>query len=368
MLEDIKKYSSLIVIGNGFDLHCGLKSKFSDYFESVCFIELSELYDCFESTACERAADIVINNEQIINFWSWLFYIQYYTQDDKYKISPGDSTTNWFDIEKMIGMSLKRSFDNGDTLEFYISKAFEYIKRGTSIRTTGPGYEIRYNPYIFLPFLQSKIYENPTHYLLNELHKFENSFKEYIFNQQLDEGYKAESSAFLNKLLKDNTNEISILNFNYTVIDDNKSIESQINIHGDIKESEIILGIDSNEIEGKEEYSCFTKTYRDLHKVKEIIQLPDRVDRIYFYGHSLADADFSYFYSLFDMYDLYDGALLLIFLYSDYSNNDSDNESNHNAYINRIYELINKYSKIAKGDNNLLHRLLLEGRILVKKI
>ena len=74
--------------------------------------------------------------------------------------------------------------------------------------------------------------------------------------------------------------------------------------------TQITLGIDSNEVD-KEEYNCFTKTYRDLHKVKEIIELPEEVNKIYFYGHSLATADFSYFYSLFDMYKLYDGFYFL---------------------------------------------------------
>ena len=363
--QDGSNLNSLLVIGNGFDLHCGLRSTFSDYYNSICLDNNEFLYLLYEDGKYEEMESYLKEHSSSINFWSLLFYIQYYSDKTIYKISDNKST-NWFDIEQLIKMSFNRVFDGGESLEYFISRAFYHLKHNSHIRSD-KGYEIRKNPYMLFPFLEGKIYDNPIYYLLDELHKFENSFKDYIHNEQQKLSYKEATFSLLNKFVDNKKENICVLNFNYTIIDDNELIKNQINIHGNINENEIILGIDSNEVD-KEEYNCFTKTYRDLHKVKEIIELPEEVNKIYFYGHSLATADFSYFYSLFDMYKLYDGSLMLIFLYSDYAKTDSDNEHNHNIYINRIYELINKYSKTSRGENNLLHRLLLEGRILVKKI
>lgn len=364
MKQDNKETSSLLVIGNGFDLHCGLRSTFSAYYDSECYKVLDDFYCAYFGKEYRLAMKIVETNKDIINIWSLIFYIQYHSRDVYFQMSDNKST-NWFDIEKLIALSFQRDFDNGYSLKYSVHKGLGLIGKVYDI-DKAKDQEIKINPYIFLPFAQGVKYESDINYLIDELHKFENSFKNYISKEQSRQIYQNTAIAFLDKLIEGDK-KVDILNFNYTIIGQNKKVNNQTNIHGSVNDNEIILGIDSNEVTQKE-YNCFTKTYRDLHRVKEVIELPDNVDKIYFYGHSLADADFSYFYSLFDMYDLYSGSLMLVFLYSDYSPSEEENEHNHNIYVNRVFELINKYSETSKKENNLLHRLLLEGRIVIKKV
>lgn len=82
---------------------------------------------------------------------------------------------------------------------------------------------------------------------------------------------------------------------------------------------------------------------------------------IKFYGHSLSEADYSYFQSIFDYYDLYENTnVSLTFYYSEgYEQNDA------------IYGLISEYGKTLTNKEqgkNLIHKLLLENRLKIEKI
>lgn len=82
---------------------------------------------------------------------------------------------------------------------------------------------------------------------------------------------------------------------------------------------------------------------------------------IKFYGHSLNEADYSYFQSIFDYYNLYENNnISLIFYYSKgYEQTD------------KIYRLINTYGKTLSNKDqgkNLTHKLLLENRLKIVEI
>lgn len=79
---------------------------------------------------------------------------------------------------------------------------------------------------------------------------------------------------------------------------------------------------------------------------------------IKFYGHSLSEADYSYFQSIFDYYNLYSNCRMgLVFYYSEgYEQTDE------------IYRLINVYGDTLsnqKQGKNLIHKLLLENRLKI---
>lgn len=82
---------------------------------------------------------------------------------------------------------------------------------------------------------------------------------------------------------------------------------------------------------------------------------------IKFYGHSLSEADYSYFQSIFDYYDLYgNNNVSLIFYYS--------NEFEQN---DEIYRLINSYGRTLMNQEqgkNLIHKLLLENRLKIVEV
>ena len=368
-LKGLKMEGNLLVLGNGFDLHCGLKSRFSDFFEDKCLKANEELYSCYREGNFSSAKNLFHKHEGILNFWSYLFYINYYSES-RFVINK-NKNTNWFDIEELIKDALEKKFSNGQTIVNSVRSSFEAKKKAQRFYGTRLSYLLE-NPYIFFVFCQENDPIDPYDYLLNELHSFEFWFREYLLSIVKDNDvYQYRCGRFLEEVVH-RGERVYLLNFNYTTLSncvDRECIYSETNLHGNIHENEIIIGIDSESVKTRDLIK-FTKTYRNIHRLKQQFALPSPVEvgGIIFYGHSLADADFSYFHSLFDTYKLYDGRLKLTFCYSDFAESEKENRKNHAEYVKRVYDLINKYSERTHNDQNLLHRLILEGRVIIKKI
>ena len=82
---------------------------------------------------------------------------------------------------------------------------------------------------------------------------------------------------------------------------------------------------------------------------------------IKFYGHSLSEADYSYFQSIFDYYNLYENNKVSLTFY--YSKGFEQTE--------KVYRLINTYGKTLSNKDqgkNLTHKLLLENRLKIIEI
>ena len=95
--------------------------------------------------------------------------------------------------------------------------------------------------------------------------------------------------------------------------------------------------------------------------------LPKSIQLITFYGHSLAEADYAYFQSLFEYFDIYKENITLVFYYSVYDT--SKALEIKSKVFNSVSKLLATYGEFhnEKG-KNLMHKLLLEGRLLIKKI
>lgn len=193
-------------------------------------------------------------------------------------------------------------------------------------------------------------------------------------------------NSFLRLLPNNGNKEVYLINFNYTKIEsvelkepkekvqikrnENEYSITEVNIHGE-SEKVIIFGIDQSKIKVSEQAYNFTKTYRKMQNQKSVksAPLPDHnnVTEIVFYGHSLAEADYSYFQSLFDFYDLYHGKVCLTFLYSHY---DIERKKEiDNAQLKSITELLARYGETMDNKDhghNLTHKLLLENRLTIK--
>lgn len=220
-----------------------------------------------------------------------------------------------------------------------------------------------------------------------ELELFEDNFKNYMtdvidktinINDKNKSIYRDNLFAVTKKLNTD----IYILNFNYTDfsgeqskskenirirrIDNNTRIK-QNNVHGTYY-SKIIFGIDQTNIDN-ENFFQFTKTYRKMELDNEIpaVKLPNSateiVDEIIFFGHSLSEADYSYFHSVFDYYDIYGSNIKLSFKYS--------TGRSKNEYVKKIMKLLKFYGEKmfdkSRGDN-LVHKLILENRLYIEDI
>ncbi|WP_181343094.1 AbiH family protein [Listeria monocytogenes] len=178
-----------------------------------------------------------------------------------------------------------------------------------------------------------------------------------------------------------NLTNINIMNFNFTcnIFDDLDDVSiklgTEVNVHGKVDildESKIIFGIDKKSLdrEGIKEGNDLTKTSRKLvmNEIKIASVLDNTISNIIFYGHSLSEADYAYFQSIFDYLDIYNNQIQLTFYYTNYLEDEQDFETVRREQVTAVRTLIEEYGSTldneAKG-KNLLHKLLLEERISV---
>ena len=398
-----KEIKQLIILGNGFDLACGLKSSYSDFFK-YRFEQLSgqdtinEYYSKnIKGASMEKFKKLI---DESTSFWDIVFITEFINTNENKKLE-------WNNIEHTIYKVLHYITTNDDSTK--LSDNCKNILKNVS-------YSFKYSEFLF-----------------NELQKFENFFGEYILSQKLDNHNYLEKDIplklakiinfdiLLTNLRSPQSKDLSVLSFNYTLLKDDISfysiiyifcskckefvdskdytentldsiLDNWLNIHGNAIDTSIIFGIDSNIVNNLKhsslEYNLeikFTKTFRVAlnNSLRSINPLSKNINLITFYGHSLSSADFSYFESIFDMYNLYSSDLKLEFFYGTYdftweekNHKDIDyfkllkyvnnqNDSIKQSLMTNIYNLLNDYGSSLSNNHgdNLLHRLLLEGRI-----
>lgn len=257
--------------------------------------------------------------------------------------------------------------------------------------------------------------------MLNYLRIFENNFADYInkIKEESQSFYYLNSFELLIKLMHVQKNNIlDVLSFNYSLdkscldglrgyFDDrfdnqNKlTINSWSNIHGiaaykdnttksyilaqsiktvgkDIQLPAPIFGIDNHDILNPDENgninfndprSIFTKSFRLLDNHVNNIRthtFQDNVDVITFFGHSLSQADYSYFESIFDQYDVYHSNVKLEFYYYP-ANDDITAKNNERKTMRNVVNLLTSYGATLKNEHgeNIVNKLILEQRLNV---
>ena len=364
----------LYILGNGFDLYLKLKTRYSDYFKnrkiSEEFFEKIKLifknsigsynYDARGKVYAVFDYDETLLNMQIIQLYKDieknLFYL-YLIFLKKCDLNWNEVESNIFpfirDTSKIFKLKMETILGNIEKNEMYkyllIAKAIIKDRKNLS----------------FLDFM------------MEQLNLFEKDFGNYIGSLEIKEENK-------NRLINifRTTCRKKIINFNYSIFLQDlidrykdiafseieiprriKPIESIVNIHGDFKNP--IFGIDSHNSE--EQFQNFTKTSRILNNdtVGNFeLPKPEKLGTINFFGHSLSEADYSYFQSLFDYYDIYSSNIKLNFMYSEYDKNDLTRAKRETH--NNVVKLMNNYGeKLENKDKgkNLLHKLLIENRI-----
>lgn len=394
----------LLILGNGFDLHCGLRSSYRDFFRSEI------LY------AANKSFGSKLLQPGVSGFWESLL-LEYYKLYD-------NQDYNWCDIEAIIKDTLLSIYFGKHYAELNINqglcfKASKYIHTPLGklhleelneiemfifqycikfISTNGGEFKdnirsLTKNLYRqlhilekrFCKFLKNQLVnpKNPnqrnTEYIIKAVNLLANlaDIAHYEF-YKIDDIITVDSRNHLNNVFN-NLDETFILNFNYTAIFDILKVESPCfynNVHGklydeycqDFAGSNIIFGVDDNLIQSQDMSSdlrIFSKTYRKMFaKGAPNIILPPNDGTsiaIKFYGHSLNEADYSYFQSIFDHYNLYGNSSVdLIFYYS-------KGFENHDA----VYRLISEYGKTLTNKEqgkNLIHKLLLENRLHIQEV
>lgn len=369
-LPDLRPtWRQLLVIGNGFDLACNLKSDFGSFFkprfEKVQAIERAGLFDGKSVGFRWREAGLTV--------WDIIL-------SDR-------SGDNWYDVEATIAKWVRPHkpphfvdlLDSIFALEFN-DKAWQ--------RSLLPNDSTERRVRRYLIEGQFALENNYSRdmlntLLLNELHRLEDAFDAYLTEQvEKTSQYPEDARQLLYDLLKrgipseeDYRAELSVLSFNYTGLremerDNKNDAIPYVNIHGRLGEG-IIFGIDGKGMMTNANVAPFTKTYRLMAKggPQHYEVLPGNVDLIKFFGHSLAAADYSYFQAIFDAVNLYDGDTCLVFYYRPYGGK-SDLKVRTDM-MNRVTGLLSTYGETLDNvdhGNNLIHRLLLEGRLSIEKI
>lgn len=225
----------------------------------------------------------------------------------------------------------------------------------------------------YITGFSNKKYEN-----INEIIYME----EKRFEERIASNHTITSWRYVNVLFEEfsNLKTVSILNFNYTDIFDVLEVQSPCcytNVHGklcgskckqDCNAANVIFGIDDNLIQSQSissELRLFSKTYRKMiNSESETRILPPNDGNpieIKFYGHSLSEADYSYFQSIFDYYDLYENSKVSLMFYY----------SKPYEIFDAAYNLISDYGKTLvnkEQGKNLIHKLLLENRLHIQEV
>lgn len=360
----------LLVLGNGFDLQCGLKSRYSDFEDP----RIRKLSAPFPQKA--KQEDWIWFNNENLTVWD-LILNEDYDRNAWYDIE--DCIARWTSRQlDSISMRYKSTFLDDSEKRLYEEQPF--WKWNDIESSIGYYARARYN------------WDGSSQELLSilfaQLNVFEAQFTKYMKKQvDASESYYKRAQELIEVLANDreravnwlrysrsarsygsNAYGLTILNFNFTepLMRLQDEFPFRVNIHGSLTGRNVIFGIDGTDFDMSDPRDSgrvrFTKTYRLMQlRTREYEPIVStETDTIKFYGHSLGSADYAYFQSIFDTIDLYGGKTHLIFYYQ--------NESFAPDMYGKVNRLINTYGKTLDNLNhgkNLLHKLLLEGRLSV---
>ncbi len=383
MIEE--KYSRIyrltktkLVIGNGADLYCQMKTSYKDYFLSKTeinsilknIIQLENISGRSDKNTIidflNEKLEQLVNND--VSVWYLYFYFDSYING---KIE--NEEIKWCDIES----SMKKSFSKNRLDESFWDDVFMELKSLNSIDNID-------NKYIIATYIMKKgkysIYSSESEfydYLLLELNKFEAIFGSYLNNIYYDNDKRSTYNYYKNELFSKllTKNMISIDTFNYT----NPFLINSFNdykatcwhINGSLENGdEIIFGIDVDGINPNDSEYIFTKTCRRMLRNINLKIIKDfQCESVIIFGHSLNKQDYSYFFSLFDNLDLINplSKSVVVFAYNIYDTNKKDNILKD--FRLNVTNLMNSYCKYLGKDNlTLIDTLSFQGRMILYEI
>ena len=362
-------WHQLIVIGNGFDLECGLASSFSNFVKA-------------RTVDFEKADHGQIAEDMLFTKTIW----------DVILSSMGDA--NWCDIEGTIADWIAPKNREGKRPKSKFEKTLHKLANPTRTYDTD---KVEDSVALFLEMRYQHHgpwnSENLLQITREDLAKLESDFDRYLSHEvETSKDYKEKVGELMSEIILDqrpSNDEYdvkeSILSFNYTrVINQFRSDEHDteyVNIHGRLG-GEIVFGIDGTDRMDNPMALPFTKTYRlmalDLPNVGKLVHVPtsgvpmaDGTKMIKFYGHSLGEADYSYFQAILDSVKLYEGDTRLVFYFRPHKLSSGcmqDENCARKEMMEKVIRLLTAYGLTLDNKDhgkNLIHKLLIEGRLSV---
>lgn len=385
MIKDLKNVK--LVIGNGYDLHCGLKSSYADFFMrdadknnyfNKWLDEFKEKISLNAFTTEQSKEDVWVEFKSIdeLNIWDLFFYIETKTTNQNNK-----EAWLWCDIETVMYNSLK-SYDSREcnTNLFRWEHVYKAITK--KMPKEFKFWKIYVMAKVILEKRNMEKFKNIDefyYYILDELNQFEKEFgmfidkKRYLYSNFLlkipDTDFEKRSKMTLQELCNVD-NLVSIDSFNYDDIGDENLNKILHNINGNLENP--IFGIDSNLCRASDPRFIFTKTNRrmELEMIDFECQKDIAFDNVIVYGHSLSSNDYSYFFPLLDKLEMTNflSNKKIIFGFSVYDmEKETEIKRKNRLNIQKLFEAYANYKGL-KDVNRLLDSLTTQNRVLTYEI
>lgn len=376
-------HRQLIIIGNGFDRQCGLKSTFADYFANR-FGKASEAFEKMQFPILPGKGKNR-NRMDPKNLWNLIF--AYYASDNGRE----DQQDSWSNVEQIICDWVVKPGIIENILDSKGSRAFNVLAHSIETDSMNRGYTRwpRSGNVTSDPAAQQIFYNTLRNDLRGELGKLEQDFSAYLESElrgDLRSKYLAAAVSLFQRIAVSDTDvpvegqKNTVLSFNYTepLKWDGNDIGLDIwrSVHGTLDENNIIFGVDGTGLgTSTDDVVQYTKTFRVLtrqsensvrfHQFRLLDNDKGPISVIKFYGHSLGEADYSYFKAIFDSLDLYNSNVRLVFYYP------SDKPNIQVELFFSITRLLSRYGSDLMDSNrgqNLMHKMLLEDRIRIAEL
>lgn len=385
MIKDLKNVK--LVIGNGYDLHCGLKSSYADFFMRDAdknnyfnnwLDDFKEKINLNAFTTEQSKEDVWVEFKSIdeLNIWDLFFYIETKTTNQNNK-----EAWLWCDIETVMYNSLK-SYDSREcnTNLFRWEHVYKAITK--KMPKEFKFWKIYVMAKVILEKRNMEGFKNIDefyYYILDELNQFEKEFgmfidkKRYLYSNFLlkipNTDFEKRSKVTLQELCNVD-NLVSIDSFNYDDIGDDNLNKLLHNINGNLENP--IFGIDSNLCSASDPRFIFTKTNRrmELEMIDFECQKDIAFDNVIVYGHSLSSNDYSYFFPLLDKLEMTNflSNKKIIFGFSVYDREkETEIKRKNRLNIQKLFEAYANYKGL-KDVNRLLDSLTTQNRVLTYEI
>lgn len=248
----MKKKNFLLVIGNGFDIELGLKTKYIDFIQSPIYKRYEdELQDMFSFKT-----NYNLEYDTEFNIFSYFRNVC--------------KSQNWIDLEKEIGILATR-------------KILVFVQNSER---------------------QIRLRVKSTESMMRSFEALRMCLNEYISELDIPAKKRNYASELLKIIATEPRDNVQIVTFNYTSIDTASGLDIKVpvhHIHGKIsggKESSLILGV-QDDIEIDKSYSYIIKSHSPYYHSSRIIDLLEEADEVIFFGHSLGETDYPYFSEFF---------------------------------------------------------------------
>ncbi len=358
-----------VVLGNGFDLFCGLRTRYLHFFLSE-----KSRYSSIRKW-CESFKDIEVYISRKTSNWNCFgpqikCNVKFNIWDLYFTLCVGEKDYDWCDIED----EMLKTFNKGEN-KLHWRRVFRIVNNDLEYD------EATNEEHIIVGYIIDKncdvsSLEKFYMFLLEELKLFEKHFGEYVNNEYLlnHNEYLRNASIFYSLLKTFDDDVTSKETFNYTdnsimnFISSSEFLNDIKHINGDYKNP--IFGIDSSKIDADSPEFIFTKVSRRminsvLNKLPVESSFDKEFNHIVVFGHSLNVHDFNYFFPIFDYLDILNimKNSTITFVYYVYDKNKKEEIVINN--IKMIVRLIDAYEKYAgkNRDNRLIDTLTIDGRI-----